>query len=73
MLSAKVYLPPNSEVSKEGSGYFTRFITFEVVVEGGGAVVVVVVVVGSAIRLSIVIGAIEDNNGLEKIILIVEC
>ena len=45
------YLPPNSEVSKEGSGYFTSFITFEVVVEGGGAVVVVVVVVGSEIRL----------------------
>lgn len=38
-------------MSKEGSGYFTSFITFEVVVEGGGAVVVVVVVVGSEIRL----------------------
>ena len=51
MVSTKVNLPPNSEVSKEGSGYFTSFITFEVVVEGGGAVVVVVVVVGSEIRL----------------------
>ena len=37
-------------MSKEGSGYFTSFITFEVVVEGGGAVVVVVVVAGSTMK-----------------------
>ena len=49
------YIPPNKEVSNEGSGKFLSFITFEVVV-AGVVVVVAVVVVGAPIYFT------KDNN-----------